>query len=507
MPGKPITDQQARLYMRLNKKHPRETAAAMSGFSASTAFRLDKDPRLPSEKKAQRGHGGGRPDPFTDLWESAVVPLLERAPNLRPVTILRDLCLRYPERELTAARRTLERRVREWKAAHGPQQEVIFRQNHPPGRQGMSDFTDCRSLGVTIAGVPLDHRLYHFVLVYSGWEHGEVVLGGESFTALASGLQNALWSLGACPIEHRSDSLSAAFTNRADETQEDLTRRYEALCAHYQMTPTRNNRGVAHENGSIESRNGHLKDRLEQALLLRGSADFATLDDYRRFVAEQISRHNALRRQELAVEMDHLRALPQRKTTDYDDAVVVVTSSGGFTLRRVFHTAPSTYIGHRLRVRLYDDRLECYLASSHAFTLPRGRPPSSGKSGQHAHVVDYRHVIHSLRRKPQALANLVYRDQLFPRAAFARTWQAMNKRLDQRTACKTMVGLLWLAHSCACEAELALALEMILDARKLPDLAALQSRFDVAGNSVPDIEVVLPTAADYDRLLTAGAMQ
>lgn len=504
MPGKPITDQQARLYMKLNKTHRRETAAAMSGFSASTALRLDKDPRLPSEKKAQRGHGGGRPDPFADIWEGEVVPMLDRAPNLRPVTILHDLCLRYPERELMATRRTLERRVREWKAAHGPQQEVIFRQNHPPGRQGMSDFTDCGSLGVSIAGVPLDHRLYHFVLVYSGWEHGEVVLGGESFTALASGLQNALWSLGACPLEHRSDSLSAAFTNRADETQEDLTRRYEALCAHYQMTPTRNNRGIAHENGSVESHNGHLKDRIVQALLLRGSADFATLDDYRRFVAEQISRRNALRRQELAVEMTHLRALPQRKTTDYDDTVVVVTSSGGFTLRRVFYTAPSTYIGHRLRVRLYDDRLECYLGGSHAFTLKRGR--ASGK-GQRGHVVDYRHVIHSLRRKPQALANVIYRDQLFPRAAYARSWQAMHEALGQRAACKTMVGLLWLAHSCACEAELALVLEMTLDAGQLPDLVALQSRFDIAGNDVPGISVVLPAASAYDHLLTAGAIQ
>lgn len=210
-----------------------------------------------------------------------MVPRLEKAPGLRPVTILDDLCRRYPDRDLRPARRTLERRIRQWKAANGPQQEGIFRQNYPPGRQAMSDFTDCGSLGVTIVRILLDHRLYHFVLVYSGWEHGEVVLGGESFTALASGLQNALWSLGACPREHRSDSLSAAFTNRTDETQEDLTLRYEALCAHYQMTPTRNNRGVAPENGSIESHNGHLKDRIEQALLLRGSSDFASLDDYR----------------------------------------------------------------------------------------------------------------------------------------------------------------------------------------------------------------------------------
>lgn len=505
MPGKPITDQQARLYMRLRKTHRQITAAAMSGFSVSTASRLEKDPRIPSQKKAQRRHGGGHPDPFEDIWESDVVAMLAKAPGLRPVTILRDLCLRYPERDLMPARRTLERRVRQWKAVHGPHKEVIFRQNHPPGLQGMSDFTDCSGLGVTIAGEPLVHRLYHFALVYSGWEHAEVVLGGESFTALASGLQNALWGLGAVPLEHRSDSLSAAFTNLAAEVKEDLTRRYEALCAHYRMTPTRNNRGVAHENGSVESRNGHLKDRIEQALLLRGSTDFATLDAYRRFVAEQISRHNALHRQELAVEMPHLRALPQRKTTDYDEAVVVVTSSGGFTLRKIFYTAPSTYIGHRLRVRLYDDRLECYLGASHAFTLPRGRTPADGTG--HRHVVDYRHVIHSLRRKPQALANLVYRDQLFPRTAYARTWQVMHETLDQRAACKTMVGLLWLAHSRACEADLALALEATLDAGQLPDLASLQARFDVAGNDVPNIDVVLPAPTAYDHLLTGGMAQ
>ena len=128
--------------------------------------------------------------------------------------------------------------------------------------------------GVSIAGAPLDHRLYHFRLAFSGWEHGHVVLGGESFVALAEGLQNALWALGKAPLQHRSDSLSAAFRNLDDDTRQDQTRRYEALCAHYRMEPTRNNRGVAHENGSIESPHGHLKQAIEDALLLRGSARF-----------------------------------------------------------------------------------------------------------------------------------------------------------------------------------------------------------------------------------------
>src|SRR6185312_13575940 len=148
-------------------------------------------------------------------------------------------------------RRTLERRVRHWQALHGPEREVIFRQEHPPGQQALSDFTDAMELGVSIAGTPLDHRLYHFRLAFSGWEQAHVVLGGESFVALAEGLQNALWSLGCAPLLHRSDSLSAAFRNLDDDTRQDQTRRYEALCVHYGMEPTRNNRSVAHENGSI----------------------------------------------------------------------------------------------------------------------------------------------------------------------------------------------------------------------------------------------------------------
>lgn len=121
------------------------------------------------------------------------------------------------------------------------------------------------TLGITIAGEPLDHRLYHFRLAFSGFEHAHVVLGGESFVALAEGLQNALWALGGVPREHRSDSLSAAFRNLAADAREDLTQRYAALM-HYGMAATRNNAGIAHENGSIESAHGHLKRALEEAL-------------------------------------------------------------------------------------------------------------------------------------------------------------------------------------------------------------------------------------------------
>ena len=313
--------------------------------------------------------------------------------------------------------------MRGWRALAGPEQDVIFRQEHAPGRLGLSDFTDTSALGITIAGVALAHRLYHFRLAFSGFEHAHVVLGGESFVALAEGLQNALWTLGGVPEQHRSDSLSAAFRNLDADAKEDLTLRYEAFCAHYGMTPTRNNPGVAHENGSIESSHGHLKKALEDALLLRGGRDFDDLNAYRRFVDEVVGRRNANNRKRIELERSRLTPLPKRRTADYEEKIVTVTSSGGFILRRVFYTAPSRLIGHRLRVHLYDDRLDCFLGSTPMMTLRRGQPVSDRKGG---HVVDYRHVIHALRKKPMALPNLIYRDQLFPRQAYRKAFEALR---------------------------------------------------------------------------------
>lgn len=241
--------------------------------------------------------------------------MLAAAPHLRSIAVYEEMLRRHPDLG-TGIRRTIERRVRQWRAVHGPEQEVIFRQIHEPGRLGLSDFTDMADLGVTVAGEPLDHRLYHFRLAYSGFEHAHVILGGESYVALAEGLQNALWSLGGAPFEHRSDSLSAAFRNLDRNARDDLTCRYDALCAHYRMEPSRNNPGIAHENGVIESVHGHLKRAVEDALLLRASRDFADLVQYRRFIDEIVSRHNTRRAKLIDAERSKLNKLPDRRTED-----------------------------------------------------------------------------------------------------------------------------------------------------------------------------------------------
>jgi transposase InsO family protein len=487
-----------RLFMKFRTTDGTAVAAAKASISTATAYRIEKDPRLPSQKSAPRGRR--RPDPLGDLFESEVVPMLKAAPGLRPVAIFEEMMRRHPDLG-DGVRRTLERRIRSWRAVYGEEQEVIFRQVHEPGRMGLSDFTAMAGVVITIAGQLLDHRLYHFRLAYSGFEHAHVILGGESFVALAEGLQNALWSLGGVPREHRSDSLSAAFRNLDKTAADDLTRRYEDLCSHYGMTPTRNNTGVAHENGSIEGPHGHLKRAIQDALLLRGAADFDDLAAYRGFIDEIVSRRNARNAKRIDIERSELRSLPERRTSDYEDVNVRVTSSGGFTLRKVFYSVPSRLIGHSLRVRLYDDRLNLFLGATPLMTLPRGRAHPSGK---HAQVVNYRHVIHSLRKKPMALVNLVYRDQLFPRQAYRRAFEALLEALPERQACRTTVELLALAHERGCESELADHLSACLQAGRLPDISELRQRFAPDPDRLPNIVVQLAPLDAYDALLEAG---
>lgn len=471
-------------------------ASAKAGFSTATGYRIKADPRLPSQKKAPRERR--RPDPLAGIWAAEIVPMLTAAPDLRAIAIFEEMRRRDPGL-LPGVRRTLERRIRTWRAVNGPERDdVIFRQEHRPGRLGLSDFTDMGDLAVSIAGEALSHRLYHFRLAFSGFAHAHVILGGESYVALAEGLQNALWALGGVPEQHRTDSLSAAFRNLDRKAQDDLTQRYEALVAHYGMEPTRNNPGVAHENGAVESAHGHLKKAIADALLMRGSRDFADLADYRGFIDVIIGRKNAHNRKAIAVEQAALKALPVRRTTDYEEAVVPVTSSGGFALRRVFYTVPSRLIGHRLRVRIHDDRLECFLGGTPILTLPRGRPPQM--SSKRAHVVDYRHVIHALRRKPMALLNLVYRDQLFPRPAYARAFEALLAAQGEKNACYAAVALLALAHDRACEVELAEAIEADLNAGRLPDLDRLRDRFKPDATAIPQVTVALTPLSAYDEL-------
>ena len=496
MPGKRITDHQVNKFKDLRRQFNQEATAAKVGISVRSARRIEQRATLPSQRGPRTWRT--RPDPLAGVWESEIVPLLRSTPGLTSVTVLEEMQRRHGEGLGEAVLRTLQRRMRGWRALEGEEREVFFAQAHTPGRLGLSDFTDAAELGVSIAGEVLEHRLYQFALAYSGWRHVEVVLGGESWVALSGGLQNALWSLGGAPAEHRTDSLSAAFNNLAE--REELTKRYEELCERYGMRATRNNPGESHENGSIEARHATTKHFVEQALLLRASREFASLGEYRRFVAEVSARANARLAKALALERACLRPLPARRTADYEELDARVTKFALLSVKKASYSVPSRLMGHRLRVRLFDDRIEAYLGESRVFESPRVRP---GLGETRARLIDYRHLVPALKRKPGALVRWRFRDALFPRSEYAMTWQRLIEQLPEGCAARVMVGLLDLAANHACEAALAARLAEIAQRDELPDLDRLIEEFAPRQPTMPTVSVVLPALASYDALVEA----
>lgn len=490
-----VTKQQVRVYMSQRKRGDTQVAAAAkAGLSERTARRIEQD-ETGGHQAPRRWRT--RADPFGAVWDE-LAEQLGHEPGLQAITLLEWLQERYPGQYPDKLLRTLQRRVKDWRARHGPDKEVMFPQAHAPGLRGLSDFTTLKYAAITVGGEPLVHRLYHFRLAYSGWCHVRVVLGGESYPALAEGLTEAPEHLGGVPGEHRTDSLSAAFKNLDRSARSDITARYDALCAHYGMRASRNNPGRGHENGSIEAPHGHLKRRIRQRLALRGSSNFEDLTAYRRFihaVTASINRRNATR---IAAERAELAPLPRHRGVDYTETVVRVTSSSTITLGHELYSVPARLIGERLRVHRYDDRLVLHHGGRELMRLPRAVP---GRDGARRRCIDYRHVIGWLVRKPRALAGLAFRDDLLPDATWRLIYQRLSARLPLDDCCKRVVGALQLAAEHGSARQLGADWLAALDRGGCPILAELQARFGAPSRPVPRLTTAQHPLTDYNALL------
>lgn len=492
-----VTKQQVRIYMAHRKQGKKQAvSAAQAGISESTGRRIECGTAGQGPKER---HWRTRKDRFSEVWD-ALEEQLKRDPRLQALTRLEWLQDKHPGTYPDALLRTLQRRIKAWRARCGPDKEVMFPQVHGPGLRGLSDFTTLKGVVITIRGEPLAHLLYHFRLAYSGWCHVRVVLGGESYPALAEGVTEALERLGGAPAEHRTDSLSAAFKNLDADAQADITVRYQALCEHYGMAATRNHPGVAHENGSIESPHGHLKRRIEQRLSLRGSLEFDSLAAYRHFIDTVVASIHRRNHARITTEREALRPLPCTRGVDYSETIVRVTSSSTIVLRREVYSVPARLIGERLRVHVHDDRLVLYHGGCELLTLTRVR---SGADGARRRSIDYRHVIEWLARKPRALAGLAFRDDLLPGPAWCDIYHRLGQQLDTAAVCKRVVGALKLAADTDAAEEIGRYWLGVLQQGDSPTLAELQTRFTTAPADTPLPVIMSPqhALADYDRLL------
>jgi hypothetical protein len=273
------------------------------------------------------------------VWEEIRIQL-DVSPGLQAKTLFDDLRKRHPERYSDGQLRTLQRKVKAWRATEGPAREVFFPQEHHPGVLCSSDFCHTRELGITIQGQRFEHLLYHFVLTYSNWETGAICYS-ESFESFSAGLQNALWELGGVPKRHRTDRLTAAV--QKPDRLEEFTRRYEALLSHYGLTGEKTQAGRAHENGDVEQRHYRIKQAIDQALMLRGSRDFASRDDYAAFLRGIFDQANAGRKSRLSEEVKLLLPLPARRLEAYAKLEVRVGPSSTIRVRHNTYSVHSVF--------------------------------------------------------------------------------------------------------------------------------------------------------------------
>jgi len=495
MPGKTTTDKQYGLYMQARKSGKSQlVASAKAGISTRTGRNLEKKSCQPSQyPKRGRKKGKGI---FDDIWQDVIVSLVEKNPFLSASIILEHLQDLYPGQYTSHNLRSLQHKLQCWRALKGPEQEVMFAQEHLPGRQGLSDFTKLKNCQITINGEVFEHLIYHYRLAYSRWSYLQVVQGGESFVALSCGLQNALWRLGGAPREHRSDSLSAAFKNLSASDIEDFTKRYHQLCQHYNMTADRNNRGKGHENGSVEAAHGHLKSRLHQMLALRGSYNFDSIAQYQQFLDKVASTHNQRHAKLITIERKQLQALPAYRTIDFEELTVRVTTTSTIVVKKIMYSVPSRLIGTLLRVHLYNDRLVCYLGGEETLELARIRE----KRGRR---IDYHHVISSLAQKPQAFRYSILRNDLLPDATYKEIWHYLDKLCSARQACKLMVSILKLASDSKQQGQLGIEVLGMLTVGKIPVLGGLQEKYasQIRKQSLPQVVSTQHSLADYDKLL------
>jgi hypothetical protein len=343
---------------------------------------------------------------------------LVRNPHLQAKTLLGWLQREHPGRFADGQLRTLQRRVKRWRATAGPPKEVFFGQVHHPGRLGASDFTFMTSLEITIAGLPFDHLLYHFVLTYSNWETVRICFS-ESFESFSEGLQSALWELGGVPERHRTDRLSAAVNNLSDDRE--FTRRHEALLSHYGLVGERTQANHGNENGDVEQRHYRFKDALDQALMLRGSRDLATRGAYEQFLRELLVELNAGRRNRFEEERALLKPLPRERLSGSQRLRVRVDSGSLIHVLRNTYSVDSRLIGEMVDVWIHAEHLEVWYAQKKIETLPRLR-------GRGKHRVSYRHVIDRLVRKPGAFENYRYREELFPTSRFRLAYDELRAK-------------------------------------------------------------------------------
>ena len=274
---------------------------------------------------------------------------------------------------------------------------------------------------------------------------------------------------------------------------------YAAICDHYRMQPTRNNPGVAHENGSVESSHGYFKRRLCQALYRRGSFEFESMAQYQAFIEAVIARLNAKCAQKFELERPRLQSLPHYRTADYEILNSRVSVHSTISVRCILYSVPSRLIGQQLTLHLYHDQIVGFVGTTQVVELPRLHVHGSSTI-RRARCINYRHVVESLRQKPRAFLHCQWQEDLLPDADWRELWQQMKRDTEPNTAARWIVEALYIAATQDQEVEVASYLKTELAAGTFT-LPRLQHRFNLMKSlPVPEVASVQHELSSYDQL-------
>jgi transposase len=384
-------------------------SAIKAGMSRTTARNYLRQDDVMEQRQAPHTWRT-REDPLEEVWPRALA-MLREAPELEAKALFEYLAQSHPGGIKDKLLRTFQRRVRNWRLAEGPEKEVFFTQDHKPGEELAVDWTDMGDLGIMIEGKVLAHKLFHAVLPYSNWEWA-VRAHSESTLSLRGGLKVALGRLGRVPRWLLTDhSSTATHQLKKDGAERGFNTEYLGICAHYGIEPRTINVGRPQENGDCESANGHLKRRVRQHLLLRGSRDFGSEHEYDRFLTGVLEAANRLRTERLGEELAAMRETAVEDLPDYRELMVTVWNDSTIRVRKLRYSVPGRLIGAKLLARIYENRIVLLDGAREVAQLPRN-------GGDRGAVIDFRHIIGHLLRKPGAFAGYRWREELFPAPVF-----------------------------------------------------------------------------------------
>lgn len=471
----------------MNKYQNQSIAAAKSGMSEKTARKYLKTDKLPNEIKTER-NWKTRESPLDEVWHEAE-DLLRLTPHLYATTILSHLKEKYPEKIKQSHLRTLQKRIKTWRSEHGAEKEVIFAQEIIAGCQSQSDYTCMNKLNVTIRGKAFPHLLFHFMLPYSRWEDAKVCFS-ESYDSLTSGYEQAVWKLGKQAPEHRTDNQSAVRTITPNESY--FTQKWKEFMGHYQVTPTCNNPGKGHENGSVEKSHDLLKKAIDQALMLRGTRDFESEEAYEKFVDKIVQKRNQDRKQKVTEELNCLKDLPESKYKAPQLIVVHVSKESTVRLLKCTYSVPSRLIGYQLKAYIYPDEIKLYYNRRLVQQMKKATSSAS---------IDYRHIINQLVKKPGAFEKYKYRESLFPRVTFRKAYD-WCKKISPVTGHKTYLKILQLAFLHG-EGRVESLLKDLLEKSEKLDIKELQALLTSSSTiDTTTVRINDPKLEKYNQLLS-----